>query len=276
MKTCRFCNNQQESGDRCDACGSPFSADKVDFSEGLPDLTDASDAFPDPTASSFPDPTVSQIPDPTVPVAPVVEEAPKAEPVPPVEEAPVVAAASEAPAEKNAVEPEKTPAQTGRKIMYSAAASGETVYKKSKGGLNSKRSGAAVAGLFVPESVAEKIAQKREEAASAIRDAQAQMPVTYTRPQTNTKADPSKYQGWYVHSMITLILSCIGLLCLCGMSIPSLVISLIAFLSLLNLKNGAYNEDPERIISRSKKLTMIADMLLVGAAFLIFLILLIS
>ena len=36
MKTCRFCNHEQEEGDRCEACGSPFSADKLDFSGGIP------------------------------------------------------------------------------------------------------------------------------------------------------------------------------------------------------------------------------------------------
>ena len=87
MKTCRFCNNQQESGDRCDACGSPFSADKVDFSEGFPDLTGGESAFPDPTASSFPDPTISQIPDPTVPVAPVPEDVSPTEDTPAAEKA---------------------------------------------------------------------------------------------------------------------------------------------------------------------------------------------
>ena len=82
MKTCRFCNNQQENGDRCDACGSPFSADKVDFSEGFPDLAGGESAFPDPTASSFPDPAIPQIPEPTVPVAPVPVDATLAEETP--------------------------------------------------------------------------------------------------------------------------------------------------------------------------------------------------
>ena len=157
-----------------------------------------------------------------------------------------------------------------------------SVYIKSKGGvkLKNKSSGAAVAGLFMPESVAEKISEMRQNGVPSAEETteqhQVPLPNIGSGSKPKTAADPAKYQGWYIHSMITLILSCLGLLCLCGMSVPSLVVSLIAFLSLMNLKNGAYNEDPDKIIGRAKKMTMVADFLLVGAAFLLFLIILIS
>ena len=32
MKICRFCQHSQEDGNNCEACGAPFSADKLDFS----------------------------------------------------------------------------------------------------------------------------------------------------------------------------------------------------------------------------------------------------
>ncbi|MBO4928181.1 MAG: hypothetical protein J5379_08030 [Clostridiales bacterium] len=70
MRICRFCMHEQESGDFCDACGSPFSADKVDFGDGgamggeaMPDLTQST--FSDPTQSAFPDPSQSAFPNPT-------------------------------------------------------------------------------------------------------------------------------------------------------------------------------------------------------------------
>ncbi|MBO4688531.1 MAG: hypothetical protein J5636_08470 [Clostridiales bacterium] len=66
MKICRFCNHEQENGNYCDACGSPLSADKVDFSDISSDSLSGFGEFPDPTKSAFPDPTQQAFPDPTV------------------------------------------------------------------------------------------------------------------------------------------------------------------------------------------------------------------
>ena len=141
MKTCRFCLHQQESGDRCEACGSPFSADKLDFSEGLPE---AESGFPDPTVSSMPDPTVSPVPAPAVAAAgttaPAVAETPSRTADVPVTQT------EETPAERSPEEP--------KKIMYSAAVAGETVYLKSKGGNKNITSGAGIAAHAAPTAPA--------------------------------------------------------------------------------------------------------------------------
>ena len=246
MKTCRFCNFQQESGDFCESCGSPFPADKLDFSEGLPEVNGG---FPDPTASSIPDPTASPAP----------EEKPE-----------------------SPVENPKDESSSERKVMYSAAASGETVYLKSKGGYHPKSTGESLAGLVMPESVVEKISNARKNTVpepTPVEPAPAPQP-TYTAPTPApvptytgpTTAPTSQYNGIYMHSMIVMILSAVGLVCCCGMSTPSFVLSMIAFLKVQSLKNGAQAQDPEKIVNRAKKLTNTADVLLIVAAIIMFIV----
>ena len=260
MKTCRFCNNQQENGDRCDACGSPFSADKVDFSEGFPDLTGGEGAFPDPTASSFPDPTISQIPEPTAPVAPVPVDASPAEETP---------AAEKAPAPENE-----------RKVMYSAAASGETVYLKSKGGYHPN----SAPESFTPSLSTSDDAPKEQSgpgwwngapnASSSTADSTSAPSVpdpekivaAASVPQQDPKSAAASYKKTYIHSLITFILSAVGLLCCCGMSTPSLVLSLIAFLKVKPLNDGLQVRDPEKAVNSAKIMTDIADILLAVSA----------
>ena len=265
MKTCRFCLHQQENGDRCDACGSPFSADKLDFSEGLPEVNGG---FPDPTASSIPDPTASPAPA----AAPVVAAAPLETPESPVE------SSKESPKESP-----KDESSSERKVMYSAAASGETVYLKSKGGYHPKSTGESLAGLVMPESVVEKISNARKNTASEptpVETPAADPQPTYTAPTPApvptytgpTTAPTSQYNGIYIHSMIVMILSAIGLVCCCGMSTPSFVLSMIAFLKVQSLKNGAQAQDPEKIVTRAKMLTDTADVLLIVAAIIMFIV----
>lgn len=252
MKTCRFCMNKQESGDRCDACGSPFSADKLDFSEGLPEVDSA---FPDPTASSMPDPTLSPVP--VAAAVPAVEPAPEKKdgPAPSAEEAP----------------------EEPKRIMYSAAIAGETVYLKSKGNFRSKSTGESVAGHFMPASAVDAISQKRLEKASTETyspDEAAPVPVV-VNPVASTPKAPFKYNGLLTHSLVTFILSCVGLLCCCGMSTPSLVMSLIAYLTLRPVKLGTVNGDAESVAGRAKVLTIISDVWLVVSAFIMLLIIII-
>lgn len=275
MKTCRFCLHQQENGDRCEACGSPFSADKLDFSEGLPE---AENGFPDPTASQLPDPTVSSMPDPTVSSMPD----PTVSPVP----APAVAAAgttapavAETPsrtADVPVTQTEETPAERSpeepKKIMYSAAVAGETVYLKSKGGNKNITSGAGIAAHAAPTAPA----------APAAPTAPAPQMQSYTPPaaplyvSANQSADASKYSGLSTHSLVTFIISCAGLLCLCGMSIPSLVMSLIAFLNLQSVKAGTANGNVEGLARRAKVLTIISDVWLILSACFLFIAILLS
>ena len=167
--------------------------------------------------------------------------------------------------------------------MYSAAASGETVYLKSKGGYHPKSTGESLAGLVMPESVVEKISNARKNTASEptpVETPAADPQPTYTAPTPApvptytgpTTAPTSQYNGIYIHSMIVMILSAIGLVCCCGMSTPSFVLSMIAFLKVQSLKNGAQAQDPEKIVTRAKMLTDTADVLLIVAAIIMFIV----
>lgn len=272
MKTCRFCNFQQESGDFCESCGSPFPADKLDFSEGLPEVNGG---FPDPTASSIPDPTASPAPA----AAPVVAAA--VEPPAPSETPAEDPEAASTPEEKP--ESPKDESSSERKVMYSAAVSGETVYLKSKGGYHPKSTGESLAGLVMPESVVEKISNARKNAVpepTPVETPAAAPQPTYTAPAPApvptytgpTTVPTSQYKGIYMHSMIVMILSAVGLVCCCGMSTPSFVLSMIAFLKVQSLKNGAQAQDPEKIVNRAKMLTDTADVLLIVAAIIMFIV----
>ena len=280
MKTCRFCNNQQESGDRCDACGSPFSADKVDFSEGFPDLTGGE--------SAFPDPTIPQIPDPTVPVAPVPVDASPAEDTPAAEKVPVpeetaeatevAAGVPETPEDKPADAPVETAPE--RKVIYSAAASGETVYQRSKGGYHPN----AAPEAFKPSLSTSDDAPKEQagpgwwngapNASSSTADSASgpsvpdpeKIVAAASVPKQDPKSAAASYKKTYIHSLITFILSAVGLLCCCGMSTPSLVLSLIAFLKVKPLNDGLQVRDPEKAVNSAKIMTDIADILLFVAA----------
>ncbi|MBP5417966.1 MAG: hypothetical protein J6Y58_10655 [Clostridiales bacterium] len=198
MKTCRFCLNQQESGDRCDACGSPFSADKPDFSEDVPE--------------------------------------------------------------------EEMPAEP-KKIMYSAAFAGETVYLKSKGPKNIS-SGSAPASPAAP-------AQAASAPAPAPAPQKPSVPFTPVYTSASQSAAASRYSLISTHSLVTFIVSCVGLLCCCGMSTPSLVMSLIAYLSMKSVKNGTAGTESERLAKRANVLTIISDAWLILAAFIMFLIIII-
>lgn len=118
MKTCRFCLNQQEGGEYCEACGSPMEADLADFSgNSFPDPTIAAGAtsLPDPTiqvpsnptTSATPNPATSDLPDPTMPQTSVTQ-----------------------PTSEEVSRPQ--PASSNQ-VIYSAKQAGETVYLKNKG-----------------------------------------------------------------------------------------------------------------------------------------------
>lgn len=123
MKTCRFCMHEQESGAFCEACGSPFPADKVDFTSGPEDLSAplmAADPALDPET-------------PAQPAEPAPAEQPPVQDTPlenaPSEEAP----AENAPEPEDAQQPQESQPEEEKKIIYSAFERGETVYARSTG-----------------------------------------------------------------------------------------------------------------------------------------------
>ena len=272
MKTCRFCNFQQERGDFCEACGSPFSADKVDFSEGLPEMMGGPDAFPDPTASAFPDPTKPVAGTSSVPETPPEVSTPAPAAAVTAAAVPSADTPAEVPAPKPVPE-KKTPAPEERKVWYSAREAGETVYTKNRGSLKS--------GNYIPESFNPSLSSSDDApkepsgpgwwngAPNASSGSSLPDPSTIiaaaSAPQQDPKAAFAPYNGVYTHTLITFVLSAVGLLCLCGMSFISLILSGIAFASMLNVKSGTSIGNNDKTVNRAKILTIIADVLLVFA-----------
>jgi len=318
VKICRFCNHEQENGEYCEACGSPLSTDRVDFTDGMSDTTGGFGAFPDPTAQAFPDPTVQAFPDPTVqafpdptisPAGVSQESAPQIqEQTSPVQEteqpAPMQGAeqaTQEKPAEKKPQEhvvetpvaafgtknkgskkehkpEEKQDPDAPRKIIYSAAASGETVYGKSKGGLVTSGTlveptqpgpgwwnGApnASANTAVPKENS-CAAPTGSDSAGTIPANSNPAPVYTAPPQGQAPANPQfqPYNGLYTHAIITLVLGLMGLLCCCGGTFFSLIFSVMAYLRLSALKKGTATGSPEDVARQAKTMLTVADVLL--------------
>ncbi len=227
MKTCRFCNHEQEEGDRCEACGSPFSADKLDFS---------GETIPDPTQS------VTPAPDPTIWGAAAPQEAP-------VSETPSEMASGEAgmPSPETSA-PEMTKKTVPPKIMYSAAARSETVYLKKK-------------GSYIPSHGMTILPPAQNSAPQVV--------PAVTSPKMDDESF-KKYSGIYNHTLITMIISIIGMVCLCGSSMISVILSSIAFSKMSAVKSGTTTKDPDRVAASAKAMTLVADFLLiVGLIFVI-------
>lgn len=113
MKTCRFCLNQQEGGEYCEACGSPMTSD-----------------FPDPT---MPLPPITQTAPETVPQASATQPAPEA-----ATQDFATQPASETATQASVMQPaaeavQKAKPTSSNQVMYSAKQAGETVYTKNKG-----------------------------------------------------------------------------------------------------------------------------------------------
>lgn len=113
MKTCRFCLNQQEGGDYCEACGSPMTSD-----------------FPDPT---MPLPPITQTAPETVPQTSATQPAPEAatqdfatQPTPEI-------VPQDSATQPAAEAVQKAKPTSSNQVMYSAKQAGETVYTKNKG-----------------------------------------------------------------------------------------------------------------------------------------------
>lgn len=235
MKTCRFCNHEQEKGDRCEACGSPFSADKLDFSgETIPDPTRSVTSEPDTSiwgmAVSQPEAPITETP---------VSDAAEKQPAPVVE--------PKQPAPKTSVS-EMTQKPVPPKIMYSAAARSETVYLKKK-------------GSYIPSHGMTIIPPARNSAPQVV--------PAVTSPKMDDESF-KKYSGIYNHTLITMIISIVGMVCLCGSSLISVILSSIAFSKMSAVKSGTTTKDPDRVAASAKAMTLVADFLLiVGLIFVI-------
>ena len=308
MKTCRFCMHEQESGEYCEACGSPFSADKLDFSgESMPDPT--AGAFPDPTKSAFPDPTESVFPDTAGSAFPETAESPAApatsnETVPDV--MPVAAAgmpsmdapkpetvpsketdskesspkkekkkASRETSEKKQPEEKKAFSEESKKIMYSASLNHETVYLKGKGNLLKK--GPVNPQEFSPYLTDKEDAPAQQQGAgwwngaapSASSTPQSAPSTIPTPPQAKAPYSASGNGGkaevptWlYVFAIVMIVLSGLGMVCLCGAGLIPLVMALIAISKITSVKNGS-SEDIDHDLSSAKILLVISVVILV-------------
>ncbi len=234
------------------------------------------DAFPDPTVSAFPDPTkpvagTSSVPETPAETSTTVAAAPAA-PVMTAAAVPPAGTPAEAPAQ-NPVPEKKAPIPEERKVWYSAREAGETVYTKNKGSL---KSGNYIPESFIPSLSTSDDAPKEQagpgwwngapnsSASSSVADPAA-IVAAASAPQQDPKAAFAPYNGVYTHTLITFILSAVGLLCLCGMSFISLILSGIAFASMLNVKSGTSIGNTDKTVNRAKILTIIADILLVLA-----------
>ena len=256
MKTCRFCNHEQEEGDRCEACGSPFSADKLDFSgETIPDPTQSVTSAPDPTiwgAAAAPQETlVAETPSEMASGEAGIPDSGEGAPSEPVADAagkqPDQTAGQKQPAPETSA-PEMTQKPVPPKIMYSAAARSETVYLKKK-------------GSYIPSHGMTILPPARNSAPQVV-------PVV-TPPKMDDESF-KKYSGTYNHTLITMIISIVGMVCLCGSSLISVILSSIAFSKMSAVKSGTTTKDPDRVAASAKAMTLVADFLLiVGLIFVI-------
>ena len=289
MKTCRFCMHEQESGEYCEACGSPFSADKLDFSSG---------SMPDPTAGAFPDPTKSAFPkDPEIPAAP----APSNEPVPNV--MPVAAVgmpSSGTPASEDlkpevpssevpsSVKEEKKPEKkdnSGKKqpekkqpekklpekkvfpeeptkIMYSASQNHETVYLKGKG--NHLKKGPVDPKAFSPSLAEPEDAPTEQQGAGWWNGAAPS--ATPAPSQTSSATNAAAVPPWLnAFAIIMIVMSALGMVCLCGAGFVPLMIALIALNKITSVKNGS-SVNVDRDLSTARILLIASALVLVLAA----------
>ncbi|MBR5975924.1 MAG: hypothetical protein IK020_12160 [Clostridiales bacterium] len=359
MKVCRFCNHEQESGDHCEACGSPLSADKVDFSDSSSDMMSGFGEFPDPTKSAFPDPTQQAFPDPTVSPSHSSTDYPVKQETQPSQEhvagAAVAAFGTKDAPEKPMTSPaelmskgaEQThqekgtdvsgtkaqdkadnvfgtqfpdPTQNSKngnekpKIMYSAAASGETVYALSKGSLSKNHTpvqpgpgwwnGAPNSGFDASATKANagstatnankgentpKAAQPADQSAAGQTTApgasqntaaqQETIPVVNVATQSQgvgTNPEFKPYESLYNHAVLSLGMGAVGLLCCCGMTIFSLIFSWLAYSRLWALKKGNTTSSATEVASQSKKFLLVADILLAISFVIMFIVVIVN
>lgn len=273
MKTCRFCMHEQESGEYCEACGSPFSADKLDFSDA---------SMPDPTAGAFPDPTKNAFPEakesaatPEISNGSVPEVMPVAAAGAPSMDAPKPEnASSEEKADK--IQPEKNEefSDGSKKIMYSASQYHETVYLKGKGNLLKK--GKTDPKEFSPYLTEREDAPTQQQGAgwwngaapSASSAPQSEPSTIPTPPGVNAYSASASggnaaVPSWlYAFSIVMIVLGGLGTICLCGAGFIPLVMALIALSKITSVKNGS-SDDTDHDLNSAKILLIISVVILV-------------
>jgi hypothetical protein len=256
MKICRFCQHTQEDGNNCEACGAPFSADKLDFSSGLDEMTsgvsEPASAFPETNSEFAPAPEI----EPAAPVeagaafAPIapVASAPASEE--PVSEAPdlqnpVTPSEEVAPAEPQSEGKTAPRAQFGMKdgqprgIMYQATGPKETVYDP--------------------------------KLARAVNSNGTKMNFVGARPKNNTSNpvavvespayDKTAFGGIDTLVNISALVNLAMMFCMCGTNIIPFILSMIAYSKMKKVKTATAS-NPDSTAATAKTLAIVADVLL--------------
>lgn len=286
MKTCRFCLNQQEKGDFCEACGSPLESDNLDFSGAQ---------FPDPTMSAQPQTaapvfvpapapveTVSPAapapaaPAPATPDLPPIMQPQTAQPQimqPQIEQAvPAMGAAAVPQATQPAQAQE--PVKQGRKVMYSAKQAGETVYMKNKGVYHPVTVGkwemSDVPVASESGTAANPVAEKKPTNSFAVpTNPKPPFAEVVAPEQPGVKEEYKKAQSF---SLTMLIISSLSMVFCCGTSLISLILSILAYSKSSKVCKGG-STTPDQDVASAKKLANAALVLrIVGTILMIVLI----
>ncbi|MBO4494746.1 MAG: hypothetical protein J5752_02690 [Clostridiales bacterium] len=241
MKICRFCQHSQESGDYCEACNAPFSADKLDFS-------DAGEAQPDPT---------QQIGGGVTPVVPVAgpeaskdTTAPKEEPAPVKQDyTPDRSDDDEDEYEDEDDDEEILPDSadlTTKKIMYSAKEAGESVYSGKKLFFSVSDRATTQNSSHSPKKSTASAAKASAPAASG----------SGSSPSYNG----ARYGSEYTFALVSFIFNLIAAILTCGTGIFGLALSIVAFTKAGKLKKGT-DPNPAASAKKVKILATIGDVL---------------
>jgi len=226
----------QETGDFCGACGMPFPADKLDFSDAgstdqslVPqDVTDQKSSE-DPFASEETQNIKAE-----EPAAP--SEEPAAGPSSEKKEEAVKDPQNKTEAEKDQEDDEdESEFSEGfgqRKILYSAREAGETVFNEKRG--------------FFSGTVSGTSGNKKKEGGKL------------SAPSMSGAYDGKKYKGEHTFALISFICNCVGLLT-CGLI--SFALALVAYFMSNSLVYGKAS-DPKKTSTRVKVLATIADVML--------------
>lgn len=237
MKICRFCQHSQETGDYCEACNAPFSADKLDFSN-------AGETQPDPT---------QQVGGGVTPVVPVAGSQTSEETTAPTEE-PAPVKQDYAPDRSDDEEdeyddedddeeilPDPTDLNT-KKIMYSAKEAGESVY-----------SGKKLFFSVSDRSTTQQTSHSPKKTTSSAATAPA---------ASGSAASPSyngaRYGSEYTFALVSFIFNCVAAVFTCGTGLLGFVLSLYAFIKAGKLKKGT-DPSPASTSKKVKILAAIAD-----------------
>ena len=234
MKICRFCQHSQESGDYCEACNAPFSADKLDFS-------DAGEAQMDPTQSAGGSVTPvvpvegSTAPEETAAEAPeTVQTAQDYTPDRSDDDEDEYEDEDEEEESSDSFDPNK------KKIMYSAKAAGESVY-------SAKRSFISVSSRATTQQTPHSTKSAKAPEAPSVQSA----------PNTPSY-NGARYGSEYTFALVSFIFNCVAAVFTCGTGLLGFVLSLYAFIKAGKLKKGT-DPSPASTSKKVKILAAIAD-----------------